>query len=201
MASVIISGDTSGSVTLSAPATAGSNTIVLPSGSGTLTLPTGTATLTANGLNSNIVASTVQASTSGANIDFTGIPSWAKRITVMFRGVSTTGSNNLQIQLGTGSTTYTTSGYVGLVYNNSGTDTRNNSSAFLITPGFGPSNVANGQIIISNISGNNWVSFGFLGYGPSSGYVDLSATLTAVRINTTGGTDTFDAGSINILYE
>lgn len=148
-----------------------------------------------------ITRGTSQATTSGTSFEFTGIPSWAKRITVMFRGVSTNGSNNLQIQLGTGSTTYTTSGYSGLVYNNTGTDIRNNSSAFLITPGFAPTNVANGQIIISNISGNTWVSFGFLGYGPSSGYVDLSATLTAIRINTTGSTDTFDAGSVNILYE
>jgi hypothetical protein len=33
------------------------------------------------------------------------------------------------------------------------------------------------------------------------GFVPLSGTLDRVRITTANGTDTFDAGSINILYE
>jgi hypothetical protein len=35
----------------------------------------------------------------------------------------------------------------------------------------------------------------------SSGTKSLSATLDRIRITTVNGTDTFDAGSINILYE
>ena len=35
----------------------------------------------------------------------------------------------------------------------------------------------------------------------SASTVTLSATLDSVRITTVNGTDTFDAGSINILYE
>jgi hypothetical protein len=35
----------------------------------------------------------------------------------------------------------------------------------------------------------------------TGGSIALAALLTAVRITTVNGTDTFDAGSINILYE
>ena len=58
---------------------------------------------------SSIVSGTAQNSTSGTAIDFTGIPSWVKRITVMFNGVSTNGTSNLLLQIGAGSVT--TSGY------------------------------------------------------------------------------------------
>ena len=62
-------------------------------------------------------------------------------------------------------------------------------------------------MVITNISGNSWVSFGSYGYtgfagsGSSGGNKELSATLDRIRITTVNGTDTFDAGSINILYE
>ena len=76
-----------------------SPTLTSPAIGGT---PTGVGVLTSG---------TAVASTSGTSIDFTGLPSWVKRITVIFNGVSLSGSSNLLIQLGTGSTTYTTSGY------------------------------------------------------------------------------------------
>ena len=43
---------------------------------------------------------TAVASTSGTSVDFTSIPSWVKRITVMFNGVSTSGTSNPLVQLG-----------------------------------------------------------------------------------------------------
>ena len=154
-----------------------------------------------------IASGTAVASTSGTSIDFTSIPSWVKRITVMFGGVSTSGTSLMQIQLGTGSTTYTTTGY------NSGAWTANTSNSGLITSGLilnsNTAATANyyGNIIISNLTSNTWVSSHSLG-GPSGGYqsigggsIALGAALTAVRITTVNGTDTFDAGSINILYE
>ena len=94
MASIVINGDTSGSVTLSAPGVAGSTTQTLVANSGTL---------------APIVSGTAVASTSGTSIDFTGIPSWVKRITVMLNGVSTSGTSIVQVQIGSGSPT--TSGY------------------------------------------------------------------------------------------
>jgi hypothetical protein len=208
MSSIVISGDTSGSVTLSAPATAGSNTIVLPSGSGTLTLPTGTATITANGLNSNIVAGTAVASTSGTSIDFTSIPSWVKRITLMFTDVSTTGTSNVQIQLGTGGSP-TTTGYASSSSLISGTISNTSNTTGLLTDN-ASSATANriGLVTICNITGNTWVSTSNMQFPNLSqqcsfagGYIALSGTLDMLRITTITGVQTFDAGSINILYE
>ncbi len=209
MASVIISGDTSGSVTLSAPATAGSNTIVLPSGSGTLTLPTGTATLTANGLNSNIVSGTAQASTSGTSIDLTSIPSWVKRVTVSFASISTNGTNNIQFQLGSGSPT--TTGYISVVGANSGSSvgTANSTAGFLLDSSTAAADIRTGVLVVSllNSATNIWVAQWNCVVSSNNrvangaGQITLSGALDRVRMTTVTGTDTFDAGSINILYE
>lgn len=193
MSSVVISGDTSGAITVSAPAVAGTNT---------LTLQAGTAT---NSINTR---STAVTTTTGANIDFTTLPDWIKRITVMFTGVSMSSTNNVQIQLGTGSTTYTTSGYANN-YSIQGASTISTSSAstgFVFHQPANAAGVYSGQVIITNITGNTWVENGLVGETSgtrivsSIGSIALGATLTAVRITSTS-TDTFDAGTINILYE
>ena len=151
-----------------------------------------------------IQTATAQASTSGTSIDFTSIPSWVKRITIMFNAVSTSGSSSVQIQLGTGSTTYTTSGYAGS--NSYGTTVSSNSAGFIVHANIGAATLASGIVVLTNVSGNIWAQAGSIGAASSSvsvsgGSITLAATLTAVRITTAGGTDTFDAGSINILYE
>ena len=198
MSSIVISGDTSGSVTLAAPAVAGTNT---------LTLPVGTATLTANGLNSNIVAGTAVASTSGTSIDFTSIPSWVKRITVMFTGVSVSASVTPLIQIGSGS--FTTTGYLGSSTNctASTTVTSNFTNGFGIRNTTGAGALFNGCVSINLLTTNTWSAFGVLSQSDTtvttmtSGSVVIGGTLDRVRITTSTGTDTFDAGSINILYE
>ena len=125
MSSIVVAGDTSGTCTLQAPAVAGSSVLTLPVATDTLvgkattdvltnktlTSPTITGAVVSAMGSSILTSGTAQASTSGTAIDFTGIPSWAKRITVMFNGVSTNGTSNPQIQLGSGSPT--TSGYTG----------------------------------------------------------------------------------------
>jgi len=188
--SVTLPGATSGTLTLTAPAVAGTNT---------LTLLAATATSSVN------VLGTAVASTSGTSIDFTALPAWVKKITVMFSGVSTNGTSIPLIQLGTGSTTYTTSGYLGSV--------ATNSTIINPTTGIGLSGVGfaaytrSGIITFTNISANTWVGSGVLGdsSGANINYmgatISLAAALTAVRITTTNGTDTYDAGTINILYE
>ena len=193
MSSVVISGDTSGAITVSAPAVAGTNT---------LTLQAATATSAVNTLG------TAVASTSGTSIDFTSIPSWVKRITVMFQGVSTSGTSLPIIQLGTGSTTYTTSGYVGSTTDASTTVSTVAHNTGVPLQGAGAAaTVMQGAVVISNITGNVWSSFGVIGRSNTTntsmigGTISLAAALTAVRITTVNGTDTFDAGSINILYE
>jgi hypothetical protein len=152
-----------------------------------------------------IVRGTAVASTSGTSIDFTAIPAWVERITVMFQGVSTSGTSFVLVQLGTGSTTYTTSGYLGAV--NSANSITNQTTGFGVIGQPTAANVLHGSATITNITGNNWVYAGTIylsntaGGGGGAGSVSLGATLTAVRITTVNGTDTFDAGSINIMYE
>lgn len=194
MSSVIISGDTSGAVTVAAPAVSGTNT---------LTLQAATATNSVNTLG------TAVASTSGTTIDFTGLPSWIKKITVMFQGVSTSGSSPPQIQIGSGS--FSTSGYLG---SNSIINAAPGSALF--TSGFGigvnTSNwsgavISHGSFTITLLTGNTWVCFGGLGRSDvagnylTNGSIALGGALDRVRITTVNGTDTFDAGSVNILYE
>lgn len=157
-----------------------------------------------------MVLSTAQNTTSGTSIDFTSIPSWVKRITVMFNGVSTNGTSIVQIQLGTGSTTYTTSGYLGTgsVCGNAGTPLIvNNTAGFLTSGNTAATYVRHGSFVLNNITGNTWVINGNTSNSESatvevaSGSIGLAAALTAVRLTTVNGTDTFDAGSVNILYE
>ena len=160
-----------------------------------------------------ITSGTSVASTSGTSIDFTGIPSWVKRITVMFNGVSTNGSSNLQIQLGTSSGVETSGyngtagvvrgGYVGAA------GAINATSGFILeynvvsTAAY----LRSGHVSLTAISSNTWVGSGVIGTS-SEGNINLlsgnkttTSTLDRIRITTVNGTDTFDAGSINILYE
>ena len=208
-----------GSVTLLAPNTNNTDVLTLPDvAADTLVGAAATQTLTNKTLGSGLVAGasyltsgTAVASTSGTSIDFTSIPSWVKRITVMFQGVSTSGTSTIQIQLGTGaSPTYTTSGYLGnsqAINSGSSSIGENNGAGFRLVANISATSVQHGQIIISNISSNSWTEFGILGQSDaarinwSGGSVSLAAVLTAVRITTVNGTDTFDAGSINILWE
>ena len=163
------------------------------------------------GVSGVITQGTAVASTSGTSIDFTSIPSWVKRITVLLQGVSTSGSSNLQVQLGTGATpTYTTSGYLGSCGgggNGSSIVAANFTAGFGLTAATALTGLMNGGLTISNINGNTWVAFGTTGRSDATntymlgGSIALAAALTAVRITTVNGTDTFDAGSINLLYE
>jgi hypothetical protein len=154
-----------------------------------------------------IVRTTAVASTSGTSIDFTGIPAWVKKITVMFSGVSTSGTSDLIIQLGTGATpTYTTTGYLGSCSIQSGT-VENFNTGYEVVINNAAASVWHGNIVIANVTSNTWSEFGVLGNSNaagtrmSGGSISLAATLTAVRITTVNGTDTFDAGTINIMYE
>lgn len=182
--------------------TAPSGTVVGTSDSQTLTNKTLGAGL-AMGV-SVITSGTAVNSTSGTNIDFTSIPSWVKRITVMFNGVSTSGTNRIQIQIGSGS--IQTTGYVGQSANPGGTSSTF-SSAFIVNENIGATDARYGSVVLVTMGSNVWVESGIVAIASTStptasaGSVSLSGTLDRVRITTVGGTDTFDAGTINILYE
>jgi len=154
-----------------------------------------------------VTSGTAVASTSGTSIDFTSIPSWVKRITVMFDGVSLNGSANIFIQLGTSSGVVST-GYTStsITLNNaSGSAGSSSTSAFLVFDGTA-SYVFEGSCVINLVSSNSYVSshsylINTTNIVIGSGSISLGGTLDRVRITTSNGTDTFDAGTINILYE
>ena len=170
----------------------------------------GSASVTINsGAVLGITSGTAVASTSGTSIDFTGIPSWVKRITVMFSGVSTSGSSILLARLGTSGGIVTT-GYDSTASAGTTAGAFNSSTAgFILTyPGGSANSVLVGMIVLCNLTGNTWAESGNLSSSVnqlvnsgSSGAVTLSGVATTVRITTVNGTDTFDAGTINILYE
>ena len=166
----------------------------------TLTSPTITGAVVSSMASSVISSGTAVASTSGTSIDFTSLPSWVKRITVMLYGVSTNGTSRTIVQLGTASGV-TTSGYLG------SNGTANFSTGIFTDDVTNAAVVRYAQVVITNITGNTWVATSNMGRSDattvftSGGGIALSGTLDRVRITTSNGTDTFDAGSINILYE
>ena len=174
---------------------------------------TDTQTLTNKTLGSGLVmgvsvitAGTAVASTSGTSITFTSIPSWVKRITLMLTGVSTNGTSNPQIQVGSGSVT--TTGYicVGSVIGSLTVASGSYTTGFC-TRGNQAVNALNGNFVLTNITGNTWTGTGFFANTVvpetlyTSGAIVLSGVLDRIVLTTVNGTDTFDAGSINILYE
>jgi hypothetical protein len=153
-----------------------------------------------------ITRGTAVATTSGTTVDFTSIPSTVKRITVILSGVSTNGTSPIILQLGD------SAGFELTDYLGSAGEVRATPDVDLFTTGFGllqsPSaaDLFYGIATIVNISGNVWV-YSFTG-GSSTvannyiggGSKTLSATLDRIRLTTVGG-NTFDAGSVNIMYE
>ena len=155
-----------------------------------------------------LTSATAQASTSGTSIDFTGIPSWAKRITVMFSGVSTNGTSIISIRLGTSSGVEAT-GYLGSNGQMIAAVVANTTTGFGIGTAAIAGSAYNGALYISllNSATNTWACIGNIGDSTNNviqfvaGSKPLAATLDRIRITTVNGTDTFDAGSINIMYE
>jgi len=153
------------------------------------------------------ISSGTSVTASGTSVDFTSIPSWVKRITVMFNSVSTNGASIPLIRLGTGGTP-TTTGYV-----SSTTGTSTASAITTSTTGFiiysnDAAYAPSGIYVFNLFSGNTWVGNGTIANSASAaftatsgGVVTLGGVLNMVRITTVNGTDTFDAGSINILFE
>jgi hypothetical protein len=155
-----------------------------------------------------LVLGTAQNTTSGTSIDFTGIPSWAKRITVMFNGVSTNSTSPLILQIGT-SSGIETSGYLSQAntFNTGPTGSFATGSFTLMTINAAAHNW-NGTIPICLIGSNLWVTSGVLmtasGIAATTimaGSKTLAGTLDRLRLTTVNGTDTFDAGSINVMWE
>lgn len=155
------------------------------------------------------IVSGASVSASGTSVDFTGLPSWVRRVTVILSGISTNGTARVQVQIGPSGGVATT-GYTSY----SGMSSANTS----ITTGFAAeagSSAANwirtGHFVLTlaDAATNLWVYSaavgildGVTGYGATGGgNIALAGALSVLRITTVGGTNTFDAGTLNILYE
>jgi hypothetical protein len=142
----------------------------------------------------------------GTLVDFTGIPSSAKQITVMFNKISTTGSSDIIIQIGSGS--FSTSGYssFGGFISSAGTNIATSAIGLLFNIAPTAPRICTGNVTIFNVNSNNWI-YSSLGSIETSHAMNcsgsapaLSGALDRIRITTVNGTDTFDAGTINISY-
>ena len=206
-----------GTLSIASPNTNSNRTLNLPDAAGTFVVGSSAASavgqipFSTDGSTytptAKIVSGTAVASTSGTSIDFTSIPSWVKRITVMFSGVSTNGTSTPLVQIGAGSVT--TSGYLGV---GNATVAGGATSGTNFTTGFGvqsalAANILHGHMVLTNVTSNTWVASHAMGTSNGtttmvgSGTLALGGTLDRVRLTTVNGTDTFDAGSINLLWE
>jgi len=150
-------------------------------------------------------------SASGTGVEFTGIPSGVQRITILFTGISTNGTSDIVIRIGTGSGFENTgyfSSYQGV------NTTGGTSSNPTLTTGFGltaavvASTISYGIVTLVTMGNNIWLATGTLARDSSndaayfnSGSKTLAGTLDRVKLTTANGSDSFDAGSVNILYE
>jgi hypothetical protein len=212
--------DSSNWVALQAPATVTSNvTWTLPATDGTAdqTLATnGTGTL-AWGTRSRLVQETAVNPTSGTSVSFTGIPSWAKRITVSLVNISTNGTSAEVIRLGT-SSGFATSGYeatCSYITDGAVADANNSSTGFILMGQNASAAVVQitGRIVIDLVgvfgAGTYWACSGVISrIDPGlnfqnfvAGSVGLSGTLDRIQLTTIVGTAAFDGGLVNIIYE
>ena len=158
-------------------------------------------------LSQPLTLATAQNTTSGTSIDFTGIPSWAKRITVIFSGVSKSGTSNILVRIGNTSG-FVTSGYASTsnAYNASNNTAGASSTAGIIMFSDSATHEVVGILSMHNVASNSWISShshrtdaGAVACG--GGFATAPATIDRIRLTTVNGTDTFDAGVVNIMYE
>ena len=179
----------SGSNVLSANSTLTSPTLTSPSIDGSPVM--GASILTSG---------TAVATTSGTSFDFSGIPSWVKRITFMFERLSNAGGSSIQVQIGSAVAGIETTGYVSS--NSFGTI----NSGFCVAIGPAPSYLQFGTMVYTKLTGNTWIQNGCslaegVAMQPANGSKTLAGTLDRLRLTSVNGTDQFDNGIVNILYE
>ena len=172
--------------------------VVAPSTTGNVLTSNGTTWVSSVPASYPLTSGTAVASTSGTSITFTSIPTWVKKITIMFNGVGIT-SGQILFQIGSGSVT--TSGYdsSSLVGNTGSTGNITSTAGFIYNGGTG-----SGIYTLALIGSNTWVGMGINGSGGTLSWASgnspaLSGALDRVVISPVSGTLT--SGSINILYE
>jgi hypothetical protein len=186
---------------------AGSKNVFVTYPASQATLLDATQTLTNKTIQGGAITSgTLVNTTSGTSVDYTGIPSWVKRISILMNGVSTNGSDNLFLQLGTSSGIDSTSYVASLgVINSTAVSTSSTTAGFQLAS-LTATRTTSGIATLAHLGSNVWALSGVTKADTTilnmfGGNKTLGAVLDRVRITTTGGVNTFDAGSVNILYE
>ena len=157
-------------------------------------------------LSTSVAASSTAVDFNGAN----GIPSWAKRVTVLFDQLGTTSTGVPIIKLGAASG-IDSSGYNSILTSTSAaasaTKLSNTTGFEIVATGLSTNRII-GKYVLTNFEGDVWIIAGSMMPGMSVvgqqfivGRKTLAGTLTRLQVTTTGMTDTFNAGSINIMYE
>ena len=145
-------------------------------------------------------------SATGTNVDFTGIPSYVRRVTIVLYQVSLSGSALLKIRIGTGTSPDST-GYSYVAMRTAAGSTAGNVWTDGITINTnGSTQTISASITMYKITGNTWVinhiggdTVGILAH-QGGGYKSLSDSLGVIRV-TNDSTNTFDSGTITVLYE
>jgi hypothetical protein len=202
--------DSSNWVALQAPATVATNlTLTAPAADGSADqslVTNGSGVLSFASRSRLVRGSSVNAS--GVSISFTSLPNWIKKITTMINGVSTNGTADILIRLSTGGV-FASSGYVSnmqVVQGGVASSGVNNTVGFVISQG-ASSVITTGTYEFVNNDGNGWIGTGVFAYEHAvvgaygGGRVTLGGVLDGILIVTANGSDTFDAGSVNIIYE
>lgn len=158
----------------------------------------------------SVLQSGTTTSLSGTSIDFTGLPSWIKQITLVIESMSTNGTAFPMIQIGDSggveTSSYTTTTLA--CANGNSVVGGASTSGFALQSTLAASALS-GVITLTLLDAatNRWNASGIMNVNGSStlimvaGTKSLSATLDRVRFTTSNGTDTFDGGTVNILYQ
>lgn len=154
-----------------------------------------------------IVSGTAVATTTGTGFTFANIPPWAKRITFLFSSLSTNGAAGIRIRLGTAAGLVTTGYLSSNTSFSNAISTANNTDGFYLYTASTAADVRHGRMTLSLLANNVWVEDHMIGFSNTTngnmgaGSISLAAALTQVQIATANGTDVFDSGSVNIMWE
>ena len=161
--------------------------------------------------NNSILQSASIQSASGTSVNFSSIQSWVKRITILFTGISTNGTSDIIIRIGTGSGFENTgyfSNYAGINSGGSSSSVPSLTTGFGVVSGVAAANIQYGIVTLVTMGNNIWLGTGTIARDSStdavyytSGSKTLSGILDRIQLTMANGLDTFDAGSVNIIYE
>jgi hypothetical protein len=178
--------------------------IITSATTGTFSTTPADGSITPAKLSQPLTLATAVATTSGTAVDFTSIPSWVKRVTVMMDSVKISSSDIPMIRLGYGGGTFSTSGYGGTAQD--ATTSQQLSSGILLGVDGSSGYQRSGFVTLSLLTTNNFAFTGIIGHTSDTrvprvaGNVAIGGTLDRVRI-TTNSAGTFTAGTVNIMYE